>query len=71
MEIMDHLWLIAAIVYVAGMFPLFLAYNAMPFDRFGSLAQSLTIVSIIGAVGIMTIHMLVGAWGKGPKDEEL
>jgi hypothetical protein len=70
-EILDHIWLIAAIVYVLGMFPLFYVYNIMPLDRFGSLAQSLTLVSITGAVIVLTIHMLVAAWGKSPKDEDL
>lgn len=71
MELSEHIWQIAAVVYVLGMFPLYIVYNMYPADRFGSLAQSLTIISIFGAVGLITIHMLIGAWGKGTKDEDL
>ena len=71
MDIKEEIWLIGAIVYVLGMFPLFLLYNAQPFDRFGSLIQGMTFISIIGAVGLLFIYMLIGAWGNGPKDEDL
>lgn len=71
MEIREELWLIGAIIYVLGMFPLYYLYNAQPLDRFGSLIQGMTYISIFGAVGILFLFMLVGAWGNGPKDEEL
>lgn len=71
MELKEELWLIGAIVYVLGMFPLFYLYEARPFDRFGTLITGLTLISIVGAVGILFIYMLIGAWGKGPRDEDL
>lgn len=71
MELKEELWLIGTIIYVLGMFPLYYLYNAQPFDRFGSLITGLTYISIFGAVGVLFLYMLVGAWGKGPKDEDL
>ena len=71
MELKDQLWAIGALIYVAGMFPLFYVYVTMPLDRFGALAQTLTYISLFGAIVILFLHMLLGAWGKGPKDEEL
>jgi hypothetical protein len=71
MEIKEEIWLIGAIIYVLGMFPLYYLYNAQPFDRFGSLITGLTLISIIGVVGVLFLFMLVGAWGNPPKDEDL
>ena len=71
MELKEELWLIGTIVYVLGMCPLFYLYQASPTERFGTLITSMTIISIVGAVGILFLYMLVGAWGKGPRDEEL
>ena len=71
MELKEEVWLIGTIVYVLGMFPLFYLYNAHPFDRFGTLITDLTIISIVGAVGIIFLYILIGAWGNGPKDEDL
>lgn len=71
MDLRYHLWQIAAAIYVLGMFPLFYYYQTMPFDRFSALIQSLTYISLFGAIVVLFIHMLVGAWGKGPKDEDL
>jgi hypothetical protein len=71
MDLKEELWLIGAIVYVLGMFPLYYLYNAQPFDRFGALISGLTLVSIVGAVGILFMYMLIGAWGKGPREEDL
>lgn len=71
MEIKEELWVIGAIIYVLGMFPLYYLYNAQPFDRFGTLITGLTLISIVGAVGILFIYMFIGAWGNGPKDEDL
>lgn len=71
MELSEHIWLIGTLIYVLGMFPLFYIYQAYPLDRFGSLAQDLTYISIFGAIGLLFLHMLVGAWGKGPRDEDL
>lgn len=66
-----QLWLIGAIIYVAGMFPLFYFYQVLPFDRFGTTMQTLTYISLFGAIIILFLHMLVGAWGEGPKAEDL
>ena len=71
MELKEEVWLIGTIVYVLGMFPLFYIYQSQPFNRFGTLITGLTLISIIGAVGILFIYILIGAWGKSPKDEDL
>lgn len=71
MDIKEDLWVIGAVIYVLGMFPLYYLYNTQPFDRFGTLITGLTLISIVGAVGILFVYMFIGAWGKGPRDEDL
>ena len=71
MDLKEELWVIGAAIYVLGMFPLYYLYNTQPFDRFGTLITGLTLISIIGAVGVLFAYMLMGAWGNGPKDEDL
>jgi hypothetical protein len=71
MGLVDNLWVIAAIVYVAGMFPLFYLYQAYPLDRFGDTITRATIISIFGAVGLLSLYIFAGAWGKSPSDEQL
>ncbi|MDG6981327.1 MAG: hypothetical protein JRN51_09500 [Nitrososphaerota archaeon] len=71
MKVSENIWVIAAVIYVAGMLPLWYYYNIAPFDRFSSIAQTLPYISIFGAVFVLFTHILVGAWGKGPKDEDL
>ena len=71
MELKEELWVIGAAIYVLGMFPLYYLYNAQPFDRFGALITGLTLISIVGAVGVLFAYMFIGAWGNGPKDEDL
>jgi hypothetical protein len=67
MDLKGQLWVIAAIIYVGGMFPLFYVYQTQPLERFGTLATSLTYISIFAAVGILFIHIWLGAWGKDAK----
>lgn len=71
MDYKEELWLIGAIIYVLGMFPLFYLYQAAPLDRFGGLITNMTYISIFGAVGVLFIYMLIGAWGNSPRDEDL
>lgn len=71
MDLKEELWVIGAAIYVLGMFPLYYLYNTQPFDRFGTLITGLTLISIVGAVGVLFAYMLIGAWGNGPKDEDL
>lgn len=71
MELREELWVIAAAVYVLGMFPLFYLYQTYPLERFGSVSQSMTVISLFGAIGLLFIYMLIGAWGKGPREEDL
>lgn len=71
MELRESVWLIGTLVYVLGMFPLWYVYQTQPFDRFGTLMQTLPLISIFGAVGLLFIYMLFGAMGKPPKDEDL
>lgn len=71
MNIADDIWLIGAIIYVLGMFPLFYFYSYTSVDKFGAILTNLTYISIFGAVGVLFLFMLVGAWGNGPKDEDL
>ena len=44
----EYIWVIASIIYVGGMFPIFLYYQANPGNRFAGL-ESVTILSVAGA----------------------
>jgi hypothetical protein len=71
MEVKEKVWLIAAVVYVLGMFPLFYLYQANPLDRFGTLITNMTYISLFGAIVLLSIYIWIGAWGEGPKEEDL
>jgi hypothetical protein len=68
MTIRNHIWLIGAAIYVAGMFPLFFLYQAYPLDRFGTTITRVTLISIFGAVGLLFLQMVLAAWGEQPRE---
>jgi hypothetical protein len=56
----EYIFAIAAVIYVAGMFPLFYVYETVPSSTY-TLLPTLTIVSIIGAF-LLFGQLLVAAW---------
>lgn len=64
MSLRNHIWLIGAAIYVAGMFPLFYLYQAYPLDRFGLTITRATLISIFGAVGLLFLQMVLAALGE-------
>jgi hypothetical protein len=71
MNLKDNIWLIGAVIYVAGMFPLFYLYQAYPMDRFGLTITRMTIISIVGAVAFLFAQMFIGAMGEATPESEL
>lgn len=69
MILRDELWVIGATIYVVGMFPLLYFYQVDPTQRFAEFVTRFTIISIFGAVGLLFLQMLLGAWySRGPND---
>lgn len=68
MAFKDRVWLIGAVIYVAGMFVLFYEYQSYPLDRFGNLLTSSTLISIFGVVGLLFLQLLIGAWGESKEE---
>jgi hypothetical protein len=71
MGLSENIWVIAAAIYVLGMFPLFYYYQSFPLDRFGTTITRLTLISIFGAVGVLFIYIFLGAWGTSRREEEI
>lgn len=64
MNLKEHFWLLAAVIYVGGMFPLFVLYEMFPADRFGALISNMTYISIVGVTGLLFLFMMVAAFGS-------
>jgi hypothetical protein len=64
----EYIFAIAAVIYVAGMFPLFYVYDTSPGSTF-TLMPTLTIVSIGGAF-LLFGQFLVAAWTAPRKSEK-
>lgn len=64
----DNIWLIGAIIYTLGMFVLFYEYQAYPLDRFGAIITSSTLISIIGAIGLLFLQLFIGGWGESKEE---
>jgi hypothetical protein len=56
----EYFWVIASVIYVGGMFPLYLYYQSDPLGRFGP-GTSLDIISTAGAF-LLFIQFFVAAW---------
>jgi hypothetical protein len=65
----DYIFLIAAVVYVVGMFPLYFVYQSDPSQTF-RLLPNLAYISI-GGISLVFLQFLVAAWGaRGPEKRE-
>ena len=63
-DLKDNIYVIAAIIYVAGMFPLYYLYQANPANNY-QIVSDLSYISIGGAF-LLLLQLLVAAW-KAPE----
>jgi hypothetical protein len=56
----DDIWIISAIIYVGGMFPLYYLYESNPANRYG-LISDVSYISVAGAM-ILFLQLLTAAW---------
>ena len=67
--IKDYIYVIAAIIYVAAMFPLYIVYQSDPSQTFRSLPD-LALISI-GGIFLVFLQLFVAAWdAHGPEKRE-
>ncbi len=58
----DHVWIIASIIYVGGMLPLYYLYQTDPASRYG-LISNVSYLSIAGAM-LLFLQFFIGAWSS-------
>ncbi len=69
-EIKDYIYVIAAIIYVVAMFPLYIVYQSNPSQAYGIL-PNLSLISI-GGIFLVFLQLFVAAWdAREPPRTEL
>ncbi len=67
--IKDYIYLIAAVIYVVAMFPLYFVYQSDPSQTFHIL-PNLALISI-GGISLVFLQFLSAAWdARGPEKKE-
>jgi uncharacterized membrane protein len=65
----DYIYLIAAVIYVVAMFPLYFVYQSDPSQTFHIL-PNLALISI-GGISLVFLQFIVASWdAKGPEKKE-